>query len=182
MALKALGLYILAEQTGRQCTHWQPLKLTYIEPMLMYCIAVNVSAGIADILNNFSGSHYEDLSLLNKVKMLFLCLFEVAKGFQQIKPKMIQMMYQALPTPNSLDQQSTSCLQKSLINLENPFTVGFKVLKLKLSGKDSITGMLLGSLVFQKLILSAIDCVHASCSQSSQKYFKKVQRQLENKK
>lgn len=89
MTLKALGLFVLAQETCKQSAHWQPFRCSYIEPMLRYCIAVNVSACIADILNNFSGSHYEDLSLVRKIKILFLSVFEVANGFQLIKPKLI---------------------------------------------------------------------------------------------
>jgi hypothetical protein len=59
MIQKILSLFIMSvDKNTQQYDLWEPFKENYIEPMLRYCLAVNIYATIADILNNLSVSSF----------------------------------------------------------------------------------------------------------------------------
>lgn len=43
--------------------------------------------------------------------------------------------------------------QKSYINLDNPYRIGTNILKFKLSPEDCIIANIIGSLIFEQLVL-----------------------------
>jgi hypothetical protein len=123
--------------------------------MLKHCLTINIYFFLSEILNNLSVSNFnEDLSGLTKIKEMFTFIFHVATK-TNIEYKIITKIYDTLAMPSIVAYlfSNENVLNQSYLNLENPFKIGTNALKFKLSPEDSVISFVVGSFIFEEVVL-----------------------------